>query len=160
MNTKQAKYERLYKQLFELLKNDSDLIAQMATINAVLYHKMSHFFWVGFYFVQNKLLVVGPYQGPLACQILPYPDGVCWAAVNRNEAIAVDDVHKFPGHIACDSRSASEIVLPLRNGANKIIAVLDIDSDKINQFDDDDIIGLSSILSLLNPLYFNAIKTV
>jgi len=125
----------------------------MATINAVLYHKTQNFFWVGFYFKNNNQLIVGPYQGPVACQILPFPNGVCWAAVCSNEPLIVNDVHEFPGHVSCDSRSKSEIVLPIKNNQGEIIAVLDIDSDKLNQFDEDDKNGLTDILNLLNPNY-------
>ncbi|MCG8700407.1 MAG: GAF domain-containing protein, partial [Bacteroidales bacterium] len=110
-NKKQAKYDRLYKQVSDLLKKSDDTLAHMATINAVLYHKMPGFFWVGFYFLKDGQLVVGPYQGPLACQILEKDKGVCWAAVNGDETMLVPDVEAFPGHIACDSRSKSELVV-------------------------------------------------
>ena len=86
----------------------------MATINAILYHKMDGFFWVGFYLLWNDRLLVGPYQGPLACLELPRDKGVCWAAINSGNSVVVHDVHEFPGHIACDSRSKSEIVIPVQ----------------------------------------------
>jgi L-methionine (R)-S-oxide reductase len=150
MNPKSAKYNRLVEQLRLLLAKDSNLIAQLATINALLYHKMQNFFWIGFYFKIDNQLIVGPYQGPVACQILPFPNGVCWACVNKGESIIVEDVNNFPGHIACDSRSKAEIVLPLKNSRGETIAVFDIDSDKLNQFDNDDLIGLTNILGLIN----------
>jgi L-methionine (R)-S-oxide reductase len=110
---KSGRYHRIYTQLDALLKKSSDPIARMATVCAVLHHKMDYFFWTGFYLLKSGELIVGPYQGPVACQILEVNKGVCWAAVNGKEAVIVPDVHLFPDHIACDSRSQSEIVLPL-----------------------------------------------
>ncbi len=145
-----ARYERIYIQLKQLLKISPSFDAGLSTINAVLYHKMPHFFWVGFYFLNNSKLTVGPYQGPLACQELEYPKGVCWKSILERSSIIVEDVHKFPDHIACDSRSKSEIVIPLINMDNTIIGVLDIDSDKLAAFNKDDEIALRKILALLN----------
>lgn len=149
MSGKEAKYERLYNQLKPLLENSPSLIAQMSTINAVLYHKMKNFFWVGFYTLNNEKLTVGPYQGPLACQELKYPQGVCWHTIIQKSSQIVPNVEEFPGHIACDSRSKSEIVVPIFNSSGSVMGVLDIDSDKIEQFDELDLQGLNKIISLL-----------
>jgi L-methionine (R)-S-oxide reductase len=147
---KKARYERLYSQLSGLLKKTKDTTAQMATIAAVLYHKMDYFFWCGFYKVDSENLVVVTYQGPVACQLLPTPDGVCWASVKDNRTLIVPDVHAFPGHIACDSRSRSEIVIPVRNSKGKVIAVLDVDSKDINSFDETDQFYLEKIVQLIS----------
>lgn len=146
---KKARYERLFAQLSELLSKTDDTTAQMATISAVLFHKMDHFFWCGFYKVSADNLIVMAYQGPVACQLLPKPNGVCWAAVNENKTIIVPDVHTFPGHIACDSRSKSEIVVPVKNRLGKPIAVLDVDSKNLNSFDKTDQYYLERIVQLI-----------
>jgi len=144
-------YERIFTQLESLIKNKSpNLLAAMATIAAVLHAKLTHHSWTGFYFVAGtKELHVGPYQGPVACQILR-DRGVCLAAVESKKAVVVPDVHAFPGHIACDSRSMSEIVVPIFKN-EKVVAVLDIDSTKLAMFDEDDIKPLEKILMLLQP---------
>lgn len=136
-------------QLEELFTKSDNEIARMATISAVLYHKMKYFFWCGFYRFIDGELIVGPYQGPVACQILKKNTGVCWAGVNEEKTIVVPDVEKFSGHIACDSRSKSEIVVPVKDKTNKIIAVLDVDSDEYNSFDDIDAKYLEVIVALL-----------
>jgi len=146
---KRNRYNRLFQQLEELLKPHNNPTAAMATIVAVLHHKMDYFFWTGFYLLQNGELIVGPYQGPVACILLKKDTGVCWAGINQKEPIIVPDVHKFPGHIACDSRSNSEIVVPLKNNAGEIIGVLDVDSKKLNSFDQVDQVGLEKILTLI-----------
>jgi L-methionine (R)-S-oxide reductase len=147
-----AAYERLYSQLEPLIRDKSPtLVAGMATIAALLHAKLRHHSWTGFYFVAGAdELHVGPYQGPVACQVLK-GRGVCLAAVTRKAAVVVPDVEAFPGHIACDSRSRSEIVIPLIN-SGKIIAVLDIDSTSPAAFDDDDVVPLGRIVALLEPL--------
>ena len=148
-----GRYERIYAQLKELIEGKSpNLVAAMATICAVLHHKMPHHFWTGFYFAasgQDDQLHVGPYQGPVACQVLR-DRGVCLHCVRTREAVVVPDVEQFPGHIACDSRSKSEIALPVAKG-DQVIAVLDVDSEKLAQFDEDDVEPLTKILSLLQP---------
>ena len=146
---KQKRYQRLYEQLKELVPKSNDPLARMSTIIAVLHHKMDTFFWTGYYFLKDGDLVVGPYQGPVACQILTKNEGVCWAGVNQEKPIVVPDVNEFPGHIACDSRSKSEIVVPLYNNSGKIVGVLDIDSDKQNSFDEIDEKELSRITELI-----------
>ncbi|HEX2394349.1 MAG TPA: GAF domain-containing protein, partial [Bacteroidales bacterium] len=115
VNKKASRYQRIYMQINELLRTCDDIQSRMATVNALLYHKMDGFFWVGFYILKNGKLLVGPYQGPLACLELPVNTGVCWAGINSGKPVVVPDVHKFPGHIACDSRSKSEIVIPVKN---------------------------------------------
>jgi GAF domain-containing protein len=146
-----ARYERIYVQLRDLIEGKSpSLTAAMATICAVLQAKMSHHSWTGFYFVaSNNELHVGPYQGPVACQVLR-DRGVCLHCVQTQEPVVVPDVEQFPGHIACDSRSKSEIVLPVAKDG-QVVAVLDIDSHKLAQFEEDDVAPLTKILSLLHP---------
>lgn len=145
---KLARYERIATQLAELFKKTDDLQARMATTCAVLHHKFNYYFWTGFYTLRDADLVVTTYQGPVACLVLKRNSGVCWAAVTEKRSILVPDVEKFPGHIACDSRSKSEIVIPLyQNG--KIIAVLDVDSKELNSFDEEDRQGLELIMKLL-----------
>jgi len=146
---KKNRYERLYTQLSGLLTKTDDLTARMATVSALLHHKMDGFFWTGFYLLKEGDLIVGPYQGPVACQVLNRHVGVCWAAVLKNEAIIVPDVHQFPGHIACDSRSNAEICIPVCTKDGKVAGVLDIDSRNFNQFDETDAMGLSKICQLL-----------
>jgi L-methionine (R)-S-oxide reductase len=146
---KLSRYERIREQLAELLMKTSDPQARMATVAALLYHKFDHYFWCGFYRLVGDELTVGPYQGPLACQVLAKNRGVCWEAVKRGETVIVPDVRQFVGHIACDSRSVSEIVVPVRDGKGAIIAVLDVDSDKPDQFDEADAQGLQGIVELL-----------
>lgn len=147
---KVARYERLYNQLKELLLKSLTFDAQLAIINAVLYHKMPHFFWIGFYFLNNNKLTIGSYQGPLACQELEYPKGVCWKCILDKNSIIVNNVHEFDNHIACDPRSKSEIVIPVLNERKEVIGVMDVDSDKFNAFDESDEKGLHRILYLLH----------
>ena len=127
-----------------------DPIARMATICAVLHHKMDHYFWTGFYLLNgSEKLVVGPYQGPLACQELDADKGVCWAAVDRQEPVVVDNVHSFPGHIGCDSRSQSEICIPVRDRQGEIKAVFDVDSENLSSFSQTDSEFLQKIMELV-----------
>ncbi len=147
---KLLRYGRIRTQLAALLDKTPDPQAQMATVAALLYHKFDHYFWCGFYRLLDGDLVVGPYQGPLACQVLARNRGVCWEAVKLGKTVIVADVRLFPGHIACDPRSLSEIVVPVRDHEGAVIAVLDVDSDKPEQFDEADAAGLQEIASLLN----------
>jgi len=147
---KEGRYRRIYLQLQELLKKSDDPDARLATIAAVLPHKIDYFFWTGFYLLKQGALIVRCYQGPLACQVLEKNKGVCWAAVNRGETIVVDDVHLFPGHIACDARSTSEIVVPLHNKQGEITGVLDVDSKEKGAFDSTDREWLEKIVKLLS----------
>lgn len=147
---KAGRYERLYKQIKELIeKSSNNPLSNMATINAVLYHKMEYFFWVGFYLLQENKLQVAAYQGPLACINLEKDAGVCWAGINQRKTILVPDVEAFPGHIACDSRSKSEIVIPVRNHEGEIVGVLDVDSESYNSFDEIDSEWLEKIIELV-----------
>ncbi len=146
---KQGRYERIYKQLEELLPKTNNPYARMSSIIAVLHNKMEYFFWTGCYFLKDGKLIVGQYQGPVACQELAKGKGVCWAGINEQKAIVVPDVEKFPGHIACDSRSKSEIVVPLKDNQGNIIGVLDVDSNEYNQFDEIDEEHLTKILNLI-----------
>jgi L-methionine (R)-S-oxide reductase len=146
---KSARYTRIENQIRELFLKNRDIQARMATLNAVLYHKMDGFFWVGFYLLKEGHLIVGPYQGPLACLELEKDKGVCWAGINQQQTIVVPNVHEFPGHIACDSRSKSEIVVPVRDHHHVITAVLDIDSNLLGNFDQTDAIHLQRMVNLL-----------
>jgi GAF domain-containing protein len=145
---KAARYERITAQLESLLTKTDDAVARMATIAAVLSHKFDFYFWCGFYMVRGEKLVVGPYQGPVACQVLE-GGGVCIEAVKRKSSIVVPDVHKFPGHIACDSRSNSEIVVPVFDKQGELKAVLDVDSKEFGAFDETDALHLEKISGLI-----------
>ncbi|MBP1667773.1 MAG: msrC [Bacteroidetes bacterium] len=147
--TKISKYLRLFAQLEKLTEKCTDPIARMATVNAILYHKMETFSWVGFYLLKEGQLIVGPYQGHLACQTLEKNKGVCWAGINEKKTIIVPDVHDFPGHIACDSHSRSEIVIPLLNREGELTGVMDIDSRLENNFDTTDGRELEKICRLI-----------
>lgn len=146
---KEGRYGRIYKQLSELVSKSNNAQARMATIIAVLHHKMDYFFWTGYYMIVDGKMTVHAYQGPVACQILEKDKGVCWAAYNNKETVIVEDVHAFPGHIACDSRSNSEIVVPLKNKEGKYIGVLDVDSSQKASFSEVDARWLEKILELI-----------
>lgn len=148
-NKKEGRYQRIYGQIENLIGQTNNPVSKMATINAILHHKMDGFFWTGFYLLQNEELMVSAYQGPLACQFLNKNTGVCWSAIQKKETIIVPDVNEFPDHIACDSRSRSEIAVPLKNKNNEVIGVLDIDSDRLNNFDLTDAEWLERILELM-----------
>jgi len=135
--TKAERYEQLLPQIKALIADETDTVANLANICAVLKYNMPGFFWVGFYTIKNGELVLGPYQGPVACTRIQLGKGVCGAAALRRETIVVPDVDKFPGHIACSSLSKSEIVIPLYNG-DDVVGVLDVDSDSLNMFDEID----------------------
>jgi len=145
----EGRYKRIYAQLKILLQKTENKIARMSTTAALLHNKMPHFFWTGFYIIKDKILIIGPYQGPLACQVLDYPEGVCWKSVLEKSTIVVPDVHNFPSHIGCDRRSNSEIAIPLFNEKNQVWAVLDIDSQKFDAFSDTDKEWLEKIASLI-----------
>lgn len=145
---KEGRYKRIHDQLTDLLKEKPNAIARMATIVAVLHHKMDYFFWTGFYLLDDGELIVGPYQGSLACIKLKKDTGVCWAGIIKGETVIVPDVHLFPGHIACDSRSNSEIVVPLRDRSGSIIGVLDVDSKEHGSFDEIDAVWLEKMLKI------------
>jgi L-methionine (R)-S-oxide reductase len=146
---KEGRYSRIYQQLETLVRKSNNTQARMATIIAVLHHKLEYFFWTGFYLIDNGEMTVNIYQGPVACQILEKDKGVCWAAFNKKETVVVEDVHQFPGHIACDSRSNSEIVVPFKNRDGEIIGVLDVDSSAKAAFSEVDAKWLEKILELV-----------
>lgn len=146
---KSARYHRIHEQLEDLFAKTKDEYARMSTISALLKNKLDHFFWVGFYLLKNEELTVGPYQGSLACLVLEKDKGVCWAAINSKNSVVVPDVHAFAGHIACDSRSNSEIVIPVFNRKSEITGVLDVDSRNFDDFDDTDRKELEKIVKLI-----------
>jgi GAF domain-containing protein len=134
--TKSEKYEELLPQLRALISEEDDLIANLSNVAAGL-KQVFDFFWVGFYLVKGDELILGPFQGPVACTRIQLGKGVCGTAWKQKETLLVPDVEKFPGHISCNSASRSEIVVPvLRKG--EVAAVLDVDSDRINEFDETD----------------------
>jgi L-methionine (R)-S-oxide reductase len=143
------RYERIYVQLKDLLTKTNNTTARLSTIVALLHHKFSSFFWTGFYLLENGELIVGPYQGPLACQVLEKNKGVCWAGIREKKTFIVPNVHEFPGHIACDSRSNSEIVIPLLDKNNNPLGVLDVDSQKLDAFSEIDKEWLEKIVRLI-----------
>jgi GAF domain-containing protein len=148
MNKKHERYQRINHQFTELLNKSNNPSSRLASLVALLHHKMDNFFWTGVYWLNDGKLQVGGYQGPLACMELEKDKGVCWAAINENKAIVVPDVDKYPGHIACDSRSKSEIALPVRDKNQKVLGVLDIDSNKLNNFDGIDATELERLIQL------------
>lgn len=145
--TKNTFYRDLYIQVEALISDEADVIANMANVSALLFEKLTEVNWVGFYRMVNDELVLGPFQGKVACIRIPLGRGVCGTAASENKVQCVADVHEFDGHIACDASTNSEIVLPLTLN-QKVIAVLDIDSIAFNRFDSDDQAGLEKIISL------------
>lgn len=144
---KEEKYTLLYKQIESVTEEESDVIANMANIASMI-HQTFGFWWTGFYRVVDKELLLGPFQGPLACSRITYGKGVCGTAWKEQKSEVVPDVDKFPGHIACSSASKSEIVVPVfLNG--EVVAVLDIDSEHYNTFDNTDKEWLERIVKLL-----------
>jgi len=141
-------YDSLVPQIASLVNDEPDLIANLANSVAALKEAFS-FFWIGFYLVKDNQLVLGPFQGPIACTRINYGRGVCGTAWAKGETIIVPDVDAFPGHIACSSASKSEIVVPVFNQAGDVTMVLDIDSDQLNDFSDVDAEGLAGIVALL-----------
>ena len=149
--TKEEKYQEIIPQIQSLVAGETDLIANMANVAAVL-HEAFHFWWTGFYLVKEHELVLGPFQGPIACTRIPYRKGVCGMAWAEKKTIVVPDVHEFPGHIACSSASKSEIVVPIRRNG-EVIAVLDIDSAEYNTFDAIDQHYLEQIAEAISALF-------
>ncbi|TRX50951.1 GAF domain-containing protein [Fulvivirga sp. M361] len=144
---KREKYELLVPQIKALISDETDLIANLANITAVLKSGMG-FFWVGFYLVKQNELVLGPFQGPIACTRIRKGKGVCGTSWEQGETLLVPDVDQFPGHIACSSDSRSEIVLPAFD-KDEVVLILDVDSNKLNDFDEIDREYLGSIMRLL-----------
>lgn len=145
--TKNEQYSSLIPQITALLSGETDQIANMANVCAALKEQFN-FFWVGFYMVKDNELVLGPFQGPVACTRIQKSKGVCGSSWAQSKTLIVPEVEAFPGHIACSSASKSEIVIPIiRNGS--VIGVLDVDSDELNSFDETDAIYLFQILDLI-----------
>jgi GAF domain-containing protein len=144
-------YESLVPQIAALIDGESDLTANLANIAAALKEAFG-FFWVGFYVKKGNQLVLGPFQGPIACTRINFDKGVCGAAYSRRETILVPDVEQFPGHIACSSSSKSEVVVPVFDQAGDVAMVLDVDSDQLNDFSDADAVGLEQIAALLTSV--------
>ena len=145
--TKEELYRGLLPKAEAILEGEDDLIAGMANLSALV-HRTFGFWWTGFYRVAGEQLILGPFQGPPACTRIPYGKGVCGTAWARKETVVVPDVEQFPGHIACSSESRSEIVVPVWKD-DEIIAVLDIDSEKLGMFDDTDREFLEEIVKYL-----------
>jgi len=148
--TRAQTYARIEKEILAVLEGETDRTARMATTACLLSGAFAHFFWTGFYVVdpaKGDELVVGPYQGTLGCLRIPFGKGVCGAAAARRETVLVEDVEAFPGHIACDSRSRSEIVVPVFDVAGALIAVLDVDATEPAAFTAQDQAGLESIVA-------------
>jgi len=149
---KEADYEECFQSVAAIWRDEGgpllDDIALMATINSVLASRFPHFYWTGFYRVCGDHLIVGPYIGTVGCLQIEFGRGVCGAAAATRQTVIVPDVNEFPGHIACDPKSKSEIVVPVFGRDSELIAVLDVDSDQINSFDEEDQRGLEKIVAL------------
>ena len=145
---KEEQYKLLVSQIASLIDGEKDLIAVMSNVAAVIHQTMG-FWWTGFYRVIGDELVLGPFQGPVACMHIAYGKGVCGTAWQRAETVIVPDVEQFPGHIACSSESRSEIVVPVFGNGGKVMAVLDIDSERLATFDDIDRRYLEEICRLI-----------
>ena len=146
-NVKPKLYASLVVQLLSLLKGEHDFIANAANFSALLFSSLPNVNWAGFYFLQGEELVLGPFQGNPACVRIPMGKGVCGVAAKRCETIIVPNVHEFPGHIACDVASNSEIVVPLFDG-ERLLGVLDLDSTEFGRFDDQDAEGLNELVTV------------
>lgn len=144
---KESRYQELYQTIAAVTQGETDMIANMAN-TAALIHESFGFWWTGFYIVKGEELVLGPFQGPVACTRIGFGKGVCGTAWKRRESIIVPDVEEFPGHIACSSLSRSEIVIPIFKDED-IIGVLDIDSKELSTFDETDRVWLEKISALL-----------
>ena len=145
--TKSELYSNLSVQLRALLEGERDAIANMANMASLLFYSLPDLNWVGFYLLKNSELVLGPFQGKPACVRIGLGSGVCGTAAKRRETIMVDNVHDFPDHIACDSASNSEIVVPLVAG-EQLIGVLDLDSPSLSRFDEEDAAGLNELVEI------------
>ena len=145
---KEENYKLLFKQVKALIAGETDEVAIMANVCAAIHEAMG-FFWTGFYIVKGEELVLGPFQGPVACMHIAYGRGVCGTAWQRAESVVVPDVEQFPGHIACSSLSRSEIVVPVFDTEGKVKGVLDIDSKELGTFDATDQQWLEKIVKML-----------
>ncbi|MGB0992281.1 MAG: GAF domain-containing protein [Akkermansiaceae bacterium] len=144
---KESHYQQARQKITAMLAGERDEIAQMATVSSILAGEFPYFYWTGFYRLLGGELVVGPYQGTPGCLRINLARGVCGAAASDQKTLIVEDVHQFPGHIACDSASRSEIVVPVYGGNGELIAVLDVDSDQPAAFTNTDRVGLEGIVS-------------
>ncbi len=145
-------YDSVIKEIAAVIDGEPYAIARYASAACLLDQAFDHFFWTGFYIVdpeKSDQLVIGPYQGTLGCLRIPFGKGVCGTSAQKGETILVEDVHAFPGHIACDARSNSEIVVPVFNDAGELAAVLDVDSTELSAFDHHDQKGLENICEFL-----------
>lgn len=149
--TKAEKYEALYPQIESVVSAEADAVANMANVASMI-HETFGFWWTGFYRVIDNMLVLGPFQGPMACTRIKKGRGVCGTAWAEDRTQVVPDVDQFPGHIACSSASRSEIVVPIHNDQNEVIGVLDIDSADLNTFDETDALWLEKVTSLFKKL--------
>lgn len=149
IDEKKIRYAMAYEYLVLILKGETNLLARMSTSICILNGLLESYFWTGFYLVENDGLVIGPYQGSMGCLRIAKGRGVCGQCLLREEAILVPDVHEFPGHIACDSASESEIVLPVFDQEGSVIAVMDVDSNKKAAFDEIDLQELTKIVALV-----------
>ena len=141
-------YAELLPRIRSLIEGESDTVANLANIAAVLKEAFG-FFWVGFYIEKSGQLVLGPFQGPLACTRIDFDKGVCGHAYTARETVVVPDVEKFPGHIACSSAARSEIVVPFFHADGSVAGVIDVDSDKLDDFGDSDIVGLQAVAEVV-----------
>ena len=148
MESKKERYELLLRQIGSLVEGETDMIAVMSNVAAAIHHEMK-FWWTGFYRVVGDELVLGPFQGPVACMHIAYGKGVCGKAWEQGKTIVVPDVEQFPGHIACSAASRSEIVVPVTDQNGRVAAVLDIDSAELATFDDTDREYLEKIVRLI-----------
>ena len=147
---KAERYAAVAEEIAAVLDGEPNLVARMATVSAMLAAAFDHFFWTGFYVVdpeKREELVVGPYQGTLGCLRIAFGHGVCGTAARSRQTQVVDDVNAFPGHIACDAASRSEIVVPLFEG-NRLVGVWDVDSPEVARFDDEDRAGMESLCEI------------
>ncbi len=149
--SKNTFYQSLYSQAEALLSDEPDVIANMANLSALLFEQLAEVNWVGFYRMLDNELVLGPFQGKVACIRIPLGRGVCGTAASENSTQRIADVHAFAGHIACDASSNAEIVIPVTVN-DAVIAVLDIDSTAFNRFDEEDQSGLENIVRLLERI--------
>lgn len=150
--TKSDIYKEVLEEISAVIEGETSQTARYATAACLLSQRFDYFFWTGFYEVdplKENELVVGPYQGTLGCLRIPYSRGVCGACATQGETIIVKDVHAFPGHIACDSQTNSEIVVPVFDRSGALKAVLDVDSTEFNSFDEEDKAGLEAIAKIL-----------
>ncbi|MDG0822361.1 GAF domain-containing protein [Staphylococcus equorum] len=145
---KETNYDLLQKQVASLIEDESNLIAILSNVSALLNDSLDQINWVGFYLIENNELILGPFQGHPACVHIAIGKGVCGTAVETNESQLVEDVNAFPGHIACDANSKSEVVVPIHKG-NQVIGVLDIDAPIINRFSNTDKVALEEIVSII-----------